>query len=244
MGVRRPKRLEDLQPDRHNLNRGTKRGADMIARSIDQFGFGRSILVDRNGVIIAGNHVFDDAIERGVPIEVVQTSGDKLVVVQRSDLDMDDAKARGLALADNRASEVGLEWDAEGLAAAAAEGVTVGAFFYADELDRLTKSAADFVGAAPPELPKTTIGEELANANRAGSPPADPSPAPAAAAASPPASGREFAVVFDNDDQHTRWFAFLKYLRGRFEAQPTTGARIDAFLRELEASNPVFAATE
>jgi len=47
--------LSDLQHDPHNANRGTPRGRKTLATSLQQFGAGRSILVDKDGIIIAGN---------------------------------------------------------------------------------------------------------------------------------------------------------------------------------------------
>ena len=46
-----------------------------------------------------------------MPVRVIETDGSELVVVKRTDLSLDDAKARQLAIADNRSSEVGLDWD-------------------------------------------------------------------------------------------------------------------------------------
>jgi len=52
----------------------------------------------------------------GLEIQVIHTQGDKLVAVIRDDLDLEsDPRARELALADNRISELGLNWDVEQL---------------------------------------------------------------------------------------------------------------------------------
>jgi hypothetical protein len=61
---------------------------------------------------IAGNKTLEAARGLGVTKTiVVPTTGQELVVVQRTDLDLaSDATARELAVADNRASELGLEW--------------------------------------------------------------------------------------------------------------------------------------
>jgi len=42
---------------------------------------------------------------------VVRSDGSKVVVVQRTDLSLDDAKARELAISDNRVGELNLDWD-------------------------------------------------------------------------------------------------------------------------------------
>ena len=104
-------RIDDLTPDDANLNRGTERGPGVIEESLQRLGCGRSILSDKNGKIIAGNNVLQKAAELGFDIEVVHTNGTKLVVVIRDDLDLDsDDAARELSIADNRASELGLDW--------------------------------------------------------------------------------------------------------------------------------------
>lgn len=104
--------LEDLTPHPTNPNKGTKRGREFVRKSLEDYGAGRSVLADRNGVLIAGNQTAAAANAAGRKrVRVVQTDGEELVVVQRTDLDADDPAARALAVADNRATEIGLEWD-------------------------------------------------------------------------------------------------------------------------------------
>jgi hypothetical protein len=108
-------KLTELQPDPHNANKGTERGSYMVAQSVSKLGMGRSFVVDRNGFVIAGNKTQLAALDSGLDdVIIVQTDGTKGVVVQRTDLDLlTDAKAKELAIADNRASEVSLQWDTE-----------------------------------------------------------------------------------------------------------------------------------
>jgi site-specific DNA-methyltransferase (adenine-specific) len=110
-------KLTRFSQDPENLNKGTDKGRRMLSQSIQDLGAGRSILVDRNGVIIAGNKTAEAAIAEGLEDAiVVQTQGDKVVVVQRTDLDLTkDPKAKQLAIADNRIAEIDLSWDAEAL---------------------------------------------------------------------------------------------------------------------------------
>lgn len=106
--------VHDLRQDKRNANLGSERGDAMLRLSLERNGAGRSVLVDRNGVLIAGNKTARAAVDAGLPVRVVQTDGDELVVVQRVDLDMSweqFGKARELALADNRVAEVSLTWD-------------------------------------------------------------------------------------------------------------------------------------
>jgi hypothetical protein len=127
--------IADLTSDDHNANRGTKRGLEVLETSLEKFGAGRSILVDRNGKIIAGNKSAEAAAEKGFPVRVVQTNGHELVVVQRTDLDMDtDPRARELGIADNRTAELGLDWDPKELGELMEMGVDMTSFFFEDEL--------------------------------------------------------------------------------------------------------------
>lgn len=137
-------RLEDLTPHTANANRGTKRGVDLLDQSLERCGAGRSIVVDKNGVVIAGNHTLERAVEKGFAIEVVKTDGRKLVVVQREDLDLeaaDDPRARELAIADNRTSEVGLDWDPMTLLEET-PGVELEQYFFDEELAQLKLKGA------------------------------------------------------------------------------------------------------
>ena len=118
-------KLADLTPDPNNANLGTERGMSLLETSLAQFGAGRSILVDKHGKIIAGNKTAETAGSLGMDdVIVVETDGTKVVAVQRTDLDLDnDIKARELAYADNRISELDLNWDLEKLQKDLAEGI-------------------------------------------------------------------------------------------------------------------------
>ncbi len=136
--------LTALRPDDRNANTGTERGRAMVEASLRCFGAGRSILVDRHGRIIAGNTTHEAAIDIGLTDAViVKTDGTKLVVVQRTDLDIDSPAGRALAVADNRTSEVGLSWDPGVLAELAADqAIDLSALFSNVELADLLGSDA------------------------------------------------------------------------------------------------------
>lgn len=138
-------KLADLTPDHANANKGTERGRYAIEASLRQYGAGRSILVDRNGRIMAGNKTAEVAADVGIDdVIIVPTDGKKLVVVQRTDLDIDSPEGRGLAYADNRAGELSLEWDAEQVLADLNAGVDLSGLWRQDELDELLAIAPDF----------------------------------------------------------------------------------------------------
>ena len=104
--------IEELQQDDHNFNKGTEEGGKLMKDSFSELGAGRSILIDKNGRIIAGNKSQKAAIEAGIKkVRVIETTGDELVAVKRTDVDLDTALGRKLALADNLTTQVNLAWD-------------------------------------------------------------------------------------------------------------------------------------
>ncbi len=77
-------KISELIQDDRNLNLGTERGRELLERSIQEYGAGRSILIDRNGRIISGNKTVLAAIKEGiVEVEVVESTGKELIAVLR-----------------------------------------------------------------------------------------------------------------------------------------------------------------
>lgn len=129
----------DLTQNAQNANHHTERGRTMLENSLREYGAARSIVLDKNGVIIAGNLTAEYAAECGITkVRVVRTTGDELVAVMRTDLDITfDVRAKELALADNRTAQVGIDFDPAVLQALEAEGVNLDSFFSSDELQNL-----------------------------------------------------------------------------------------------------------
>jgi len=131
-------RLTDLIPDPKNANRGTDRGRAALARSLREYGAGRAVLIDRQGRIISGHKTVEQAKRLNLPLRVVKTDGTYLIAVQRDDLDLrTDARAKALAIADNRVSELDLEWDPQMLKQLQADGLDLSAFWTTDEFATL-----------------------------------------------------------------------------------------------------------
>ena len=106
--------IESLVPDNKNFNKGTQYGDHLMDESLRRFGLGRSILIDKNTRIIAGNKTAEKAADIGVTdVVVVEVDGNQLVAVKRKDIDLDSAKGRELALADNATGKANLAWDEE-----------------------------------------------------------------------------------------------------------------------------------
>jgi len=137
-------KLSDLRPDAQNANRGTERGRYALEASLRKFGAGRSILLDKNGRIVAGNKTAEVAGELGIDdVLIVQTDGTKLVAVQRTDLDIDSPEGRGLAYADNRTGELDINFDGAQIALDVADGLDLSAFWFDWEIDKLTGEAQE-----------------------------------------------------------------------------------------------------
>jgi sporulation protein YlmC with PRC-barrel domain len=107
-------KVSDLIPDDRNLNKGTQFGGSLIEKSLRKFGAGRSILIDKNNRIIAGNKTVENAAAIGLEdLQIVETDGTKIIAVKRTDIDLDSKAGRELALADNASAKANIDWDIE-----------------------------------------------------------------------------------------------------------------------------------
>lgn len=108
--------IDKLVPDDKNNNKGTEYGQHLVENSLRQFGAGRSILLDKNDRIIAGNKTVENAGQIGLEdVIVVETTGNQIVAVKRVDIDLDSKKGRELALADNASAKANIAWDEENI---------------------------------------------------------------------------------------------------------------------------------
>lgn len=110
-----PMTAGDLIQDEHNYRKHSETNKARIRKSIDEAGLGRSVVVDADGVIIAGNGV-QSVVDPDTPVRVIETDGTELVVVKRTDLHEGDERRKKLALADNATSD-NVEWDMEAIEA-------------------------------------------------------------------------------------------------------------------------------
>lgn len=105
-------KIDQLIPDDLNANIGTEYGGHLIEKSFRELGAGRSILLDKNNNIIAGNKSTEKCAAIGLEdVIIVETDGTKLVAVKRTDIDINSKQGRELALADNATSKANLVWD-------------------------------------------------------------------------------------------------------------------------------------
>ena len=105
--------LDQLQLDPGNSCVHDERNLEVIAGSIQEVGAGRSILIDGDGIVRAGNGTVQGAKRAGIQkVRVIETDGSELIAVKRTDLT--GAKAVAAGIADNRASDLH-KYDAEKL---------------------------------------------------------------------------------------------------------------------------------
>ena len=132
--------IEALALDAANARKHTDRNAQAVAASLRRFGPGRSIVLDKNDVVRAGNQTLQSARDAGMTeVLIIEPGPHQLVAVKRSD--WSETEATGYAIADNRAAEHA-EWNdeilAEQLASLEIDGLELGDVgFTSDELDAL-----------------------------------------------------------------------------------------------------------
>ncbi len=146
-------KLAELRPDPKNANRGTERGFAMLDASLREDGAGRGILLDKDGVVIAGNKTLERAADLGFDeVIVVPTDGRQLVATQRMDVDLDTEQGRRMAYRDNRIGEVDLAWDAEQLLADVGEGLDLSGLWSDGELKELLADVQGESADAEPQI--------------------------------------------------------------------------------------------
>lgn len=115
--------VDELRPHPENARQGD---TDLIAESIRAHGQYRPIVAQKStGYILAGNHTYAAALEEGFT---------ELAVVV---LDVDDATARRILLADNRTADLGVTDPEQLLALVTVAGGPEFTGYTQDDLDRL-----------------------------------------------------------------------------------------------------------
>jgi hypothetical protein len=131
--------LADLTPDPANRRQHTARNLSMVADALRQVGAARSIVIDEDNIILAGNGVVAAAADAGLTkLQVIDADGDTVIAVRRSGLT--PGQKRDLALYDNRTAELA-EWNLAQLAADLQNGESLTAFFFPEELQALFPTA-------------------------------------------------------------------------------------------------------
>ena len=152
------KKLKDYKPNPDNHNLGTERGAQMLEKSLNRYGAGRSLLADKDGMLIAGNQTLQAASDAGIEDVIeITTDGKTLVVVKREDLDLDDpddTSAIELGYMDNRSHEVSFRLDVQQISADVEKGVDFDLMYTVNELGSLVGRDLDDDDDEPDKEPK------------------------------------------------------------------------------------------
>ena len=146
--------LTDIKPYDHNPRIIPQAAVDAVARSIQAFGFRQPIVVDGNGVILAGHTRYKAAQQLGMT---------EVPVVWQTDIS--DIQARGYRIADNKVAELST-WDRDALDAEVREladlgDIDIGAVGLADwELERILREDEPVLGA-PEETPPPSYSQTI-----------------------------------------------------------------------------------
>lgn len=112
--LKKGNKISDLIPDTKNFNLHSTYGTALVEKSLRKFGMGRSILIDKNNRIIAGNATVEGAAGIGIEdLQIVESDGKRIIAVKRTDIDLDTPQGRELALADNASAKANIVFDAE-----------------------------------------------------------------------------------------------------------------------------------
>ena len=91
--------------DQRNYRKHNDKNKELINKSLAECGAGRSILIDNEDEIIAGNGVYEQAKALNIPVRVIETDGSELIAVKRTDLNTQDEKRKRMAVMDNSSSD-------------------------------------------------------------------------------------------------------------------------------------------
>lgn len=97
--------MSEIKFDKRNYRKHNDKNKQLINKSLKECGAGRSIVIDNNNEIIAGNGIYEQAQKLGLKTKVIETDGTELVVVKRTDLATEDEKRKQLAVMDNSTSD-------------------------------------------------------------------------------------------------------------------------------------------
>jgi hypothetical protein len=138
--------IDSIKEDEKNARTHGPRNLDAIKNSLDKFKQQKPIVVDKNGVVVAGNGTLRAALELGW----------KKIDVVRTGLEGDEARA--FAITDNRSAELA-DWDYEILASTIGElGTDLLIGWDAEELSALAD--VPIPGAGTKEFPLVEPGSE------------------------------------------------------------------------------------
>lgn len=96
----------EIKLDKRNYRKHNDENKRLIKKSLEECKAGRSILIDNDNEIIAGNGIYEQAKELGILVKVIETNGSELIAVKRIDLNKDDETRDKLAILDNSTTDL------------------------------------------------------------------------------------------------------------------------------------------
>lgn len=150
---RRPaaaRRLTDLVPDPQNRRAHNPRNISIVVDALTTVGAARSIVIDEDNVVLAGNGVVEAAAAAGITkVRVIEADGREVIAVRLSGLT--DEQKRALAIYDNRAGELAT-WDVDQLLKDQAAGLELKPFFTDADLSDLFGTKRPKAGRTDPDV--------------------------------------------------------------------------------------------
>ena len=141
--------INNLKADHKNARKRTDRSADLIKESLERYGAARSIVIDEDNRILAGNGTVEGAKAAGIKnLRIIDSEGDEIIAIRRTGLSEDEKV--GLAISDNRTSDLS-EWDQEMLHRLSEEH-DITSWFNSDDLEGILESETEKI--APEDFEK------------------------------------------------------------------------------------------
>lgn len=153
-------KISELKFDDQNFNNHTEYGMSLLEKSLRENGAGRSILIDKDNRIIAGNGIVEAAGSIGMDnVEIVDITGEKIVALRRKDITLDSKKGREMAMADNSTAAADLSWNKGAIAKQKEKwGIDPNAWGITDWKDKPEEITEDEAPAVSDEPAKSVLG--------------------------------------------------------------------------------------
>lgn len=135
--------IGQLKPDQRNPRRHNQKNIGIVVDSLQQVGFARSIVIDEDNTILAGNGVTEAAAIAGIEKVVeIEADGETIIAVRRRGL-TEEQKTK-LKYYDNRSGELA-DWDPAVIVSDLELGLDLSNLWNPDELSVMLEGAADSI---------------------------------------------------------------------------------------------------
>lgn len=189
-----------------------KGNVDAVAKSLEIFGQRKPIVARRKddsdiGIVLAGN----TTLQGGRRLD-----WSHIAVTWVED---DDKTAAAFAIADNRTHDLG-EYDDEAIIDMVKK--------FDDDFDLLDASGYDLMEIE--EIIQKITGEDDIDVSNLMDDDSDLEEDNGLSERTPPKPVIQYAIIFDNEEQQQRWFAFVRWLKTEYSDLDTVAERLDEFI--------------